>query len=336
VATKTVETRHSLPGFLRWLTSPDAPGGAALGNAIDTIQYFLPDPVSIAVSALTGKPHISQGLLNRGIETAAATWSFLTGSPVTYTQPFSNSWEADPVYLRRQIALGREPKYLAWVLANWNDIEAGKFAGSLNPEQQATVEAVREIMRRGEDIPVYGMTFAKGTTSPTMAQVTDAEAYQRYQVASRGEWPGNVQYANREDQYAALRSGNERSTLYEDAAVRRDASQFTLALRDLAGHEALRRAEQEIGKNPTEIAELYWNGAYRFAAEAWGLSDAQKEWLRQQLHAAARQWVESGATVPFQDYLRQRALEHQRALVVSAQAIPPAPPPGVPRDVTDY
>lgn len=329
--TRTVQTEHTLGGFLDWFVSPDAPGGAAISRTLDALRYFSPDPVNTVMSWVTGRPHISQSLFNVGMQELATIGSFLTGKPVSYPA-IENAWETDPVYLRNDIALGRTPKYLAWVLANWDDIKSGRYTGSLNPEQEATVKAVEAIMQRGEDIPAFGIRFTKGATSPRQAQVYNEEKYRSYQ-AQATTMPENIRFANPAAEYARL---NQRASLYDDAATRREASQITMALRDLAGHEALRRAEQDLNRDPTQVAELYWNGAYRFAADAWGLSDGQKEWLRQQLHKAAQEWAASGATVPFQDYLRQRALEHARVLTVAAQSAPPAQTAAVGRGVDGY
>jgi len=322
--TQEIRVRRSLPYIWQQMSNPDNPVVAASMNVNRFLDYLSPDPITQARQPNTLAKDIANFLGKAG----AYTYSFVTGEPVQYTPRYPEAARTygDPIEIRNQIALGREPKYLRWVLQNLKDIEAGNVDISGNPDLQNTYLAVKQIMQSGEDIPAFGIDFDPGATSLAQARVIDPQKYQL--LRSSAESPEGATYA---PEAARANLANSPSSPLDDIHTRKTAGVLRTAFADLVSHPALLEAEKELGRDPFEVANLYWNYAYRFIAEAWGMNEAQKAWLRGELSRLATQWAASGSPLSFGEYLKQQSEQHAGVLyrfTGSEPASPPAPAAG--------
>ncbi len=322
--TQEVRVKRSLPYIWQQMSNPDNPVVAASMSVNRFLDYLSPIP-------LLGNPQrdtLAKDIANFLGKTGAYTYSFVTGEPVQYTPRFPEAARtySDPIQIRNQIALGGEPKYLRWVLQNLRDIEAGNVDISGNPDLQNTYLAIKQIMQAGEDIPALGIDFDPGATSLAQARVIDPQKYQLLQSAA--ESPRGATYA---PEVARANLASSPSSPLDDIHTRKTAGVLRTAFADLVSHPALLEAERELGRDPLEIANLYWNYAYRFIAEAWGMNEAQKAWLRGELSRLATQWAASGSPLSFGEYLKQQAEQHAGVLyrfTGSEPMEPPSPPVG--------
>lgn len=302
-----IRVKRSLPYIWQQMNNPDNPVVAANMRVNRFLDYLSPDPITQARQPNTLTKDIANFLGKAG----AYTYSFVTGEPVQYTPRFPEAMRTyqDPIEVRNQIALGGEPKYLRWVLQNLDDIEAGKVDISGDPDLQNTYLAVKQIMQAGEDIPALGIDFDPGATSLAQARVIDPQKYQLLQSAP--EVPRGATYS---PEAARANLASSPSSPLDDIHTRKTASVLRIAFADLVSHPALLEAEKELGRDPFEVANLYWNYAYRFIAEAWGMNEAQKAWLRGELSRLATQWAASGSPLSFGEYLKQQAEQHAGVL----------------------
>lgn len=325
--TQSVRVKRSLPYIWQQMDNPDNPLVARSMQFTRFLNYI--DPLGFTLPG----DNIVKDAANWLAKAGAYTASWLTGDEYVYWPFFPEATRqyANPVEVRNEIAVGGEPKFLRWVLQNLDAIEAGKIDISRDPDLQATYQAVKQIMQAGEDIPALGIAFRPGATSLAQADIVDPEKARALMQGT--PTPEGATYSA---QARAENLARSPSSPLDDLATRKSGAVFRTTLAELLSHPALAEAEKELGRDAFEVANLYWNGAYRFAAEAWGLNEAQKAWLRGELSRLATQWAASGSPLSFGEYLKQYAEQHTNILYRFAGNEAMTPPAPVGRSVGPY